>query len=284
MTDWENRARTIPNPENYFRGRSISAGFRLPGSILLYFHDYPHEKTIISTRYMLILPTVPLEYQVAGSPVPLTPGEALLVHPFLQRSVPERSRRCDRLIVSFEAEGDEEYLPPDPVMRLSAAASDHIGRLVDCYLAGDTTGSLFELVLLLRELGRSPTGRKLPPLSPPVNRVLHRINQELVQPVSIKELADSAGLSASHLRCRFRQEMGISLGEYLTKQRLAGARLLLEESTLSIGEIARRCGYGSIYAFSRFFRREAGLSPRAYRLAERRSRRSASGSEASRLQ
>lgn len=284
MTDWENRARTIPNPENYFRGRSISAGFRLPGSILLYFHDYPHEKTIISTRYMLIIPTVPLEYQVAGSPVPLAPGEALLVHPFLQRSVPERSRRCDRLIVSFEAEGDEEYLPPDPVMRLSAAASDHIGRLVDCYLAGDTTGSLFELVLLLRELGRSPTGRKLPPLSPPVNRVLHRINQELVQPVSIKELADSAGLSASHLRCRFRQEMGISLGEYLTKQRLAGARLLLEESTLSIGEIARRCGYGSIYAFSRFFRREAGLSPRAYRLAERRSRRSASGSEASRLQ
>ena len=284
MTDWENRARTIPNPENYFRGRSISAGFRLPGSILLYFHDYPHEKTIISTRYMLILPTVPLEYQVAGAPVPLAPGEALLVHPFLQRSVPERSRRCDRLIVSFEAEGDEDYLPPDPVMRLSAAASDHIGRLVDCYLAGDTTGSLFELVLLLRELGRSPTGRKLPPLSPPVNRVLHRINQELVQPVSIKELADSAGLSASHLRCRFRQEMGISLGEYLTKQRLAGARLLLEESTLSIGEIARRCGYGSIYAFSRFFRREAGLSPRAYRLAERRSRRSASGSEASRLQ
>ena len=65
MTDWENRARTIPNPENYFRGRSISAGFRLPGSILLYFHDYPHEKTIISTRYMLILPTVWREPEVS---------------------------------------------------------------------------------------------------------------------------------------------------------------------------------------------------------------------------
>lgn len=284
MIDWEERARTIPNPENYFRGRSIAAGFRLPGSILLYFHDCPHEKTIISTRYMLIIPTVPLEYQVAGSPVPLVPGEALLVHPFLQRSVPEKTPRCDRLIVSFEAEGSEEYLPPDPVMRLTEAASDHIGRLVDCYLDRDTTGSLFELVLLLRELGRSPGRRKLPPLSPPVNRVLHRINQELVQPVSIKELADSAGLSASHLRRLFRQEMGISLGEYLVKQRLAGARRLLEETALPVGEIARRCGYGSIYAFSRFFRREAGMPPRAYRLSERRSRRSASGSDASRFQ
>lgn len=284
MTDWKNRARTIPNPENYFRGRSISAGFRLPGSILLYFHDYPHEKTIISTRYMLILPTVPLEYQVAGSPVPLAPGEALLVHPFLQRSVPERSRRCDRLIVSFEAEGDEDYLPPDPVMQLTETASLHVSHLVDRYLAEDTLGALFELVLLLRELGRSPAGRKLPSLSPPVSRVLHRINQEPVQPVSIKELADFSGLSASHLRWLFRQEMGISLGEYLTKQRLTGARRLLEESSLPVGEIARRCGYGSIYAFSRFFRREAGMSPRAYRLSERRSRRSASGSEASRLQ
>ena len=105
MTDWKERARAIPNPASYFQGRTVSAGFRLPGSILLYFHDYPHEKTIISTRYMLIIPTVPLEYRVAGSPVPLVPGEALLVHPFLQRSVPEKTPRCDRLIVSFEAEG-----------------------------------------------------------------------------------------------------------------------------------------------------------------------------------
>lgn len=54
MIDWEAKARTIPNPENYFQGRTVADGFRLPASILIFFHDYPHEKTIISTRYMLI--------------------------------------------------------------------------------------------------------------------------------------------------------------------------------------------------------------------------------------
>ena len=265
MIDWETKARTIPNPENYFQGRTVADGFRLPASILIFFHDYPHEKTIISTRYMLILPTIPMEFRVADSAIQLMPGEALLVHPFIQRSMPEKNPHCDRLIIAFEAEGNEGYLPPDSVMLLTENASRHISQLVDCYLSGDTLAALFELVLLLCELGRTPVSRKLPSLSPPVTRVLRRVNQELVQPVSIKELAEYSGLSASHLRWRFRQEMGMPLGEYLIRQRLTGARRLLEETTLPIGEIARRCGYGSIYAFSRFFSREAGVSPRAYR-------------------
>jgi AraC family transcriptional regulator of arabinose operon len=32
-----------------------------------------------------------------------------------------------------------------------------------------------------------------------------------------------------------------------------------------VGEIANRCGYTSIYGFSRAFKRAYGLSPRAYR-------------------
>ena len=51
-------ARRLPEPESYFRGREPEAGFRLPSSILLYWHDYPHERTIISTRYMLKHPVL----------------------------------------------------------------------------------------------------------------------------------------------------------------------------------------------------------------------------------
>ena len=52
------KAKLLPEPESYFRGREIGGGFRLPSSLLLYWHDYPHERTIISTRHMLILPAV----------------------------------------------------------------------------------------------------------------------------------------------------------------------------------------------------------------------------------
>ena len=54
------KAKLLPEPESYFRGREIGGGFRLPSSLLLYWHDYPHERTIISTRRMLILPAVPM--------------------------------------------------------------------------------------------------------------------------------------------------------------------------------------------------------------------------------
>ncbi len=266
--DWIENARKIPDPESYFRGRALPGEFRLPESILLYFHDCSHERTIVSTRYMLILPVVPMEYRVAGNPVPLLPGEALLVKPYLQRSVPETGANLDRLIVSFEAEGDEEYLPATPVTEVTERAQTHIARMVSAYRRDDTLGALFELVLLLRELGRSPQQREIPRISAAVNLVLNRINQELIRPVSIKILAETAGLSASHLRRRFREEVGISLGEYLAERRLSGAKMLLEETELPVGEIARRCGYDSIYAFSRFFRKEAGLSPRAYRREE----------------
>ena len=115
--------------------------------------------------------------------------------------------------------------------------------------------------------------RTVMPMSPRICRssrsffslLLARINSNLVRPLSIKEIAQEAGLSASHLRRRFREEMGISLGEYLAEQRLAGAKILLENTTQPIGEVARQCGYESIYAFCRFFRKRSGISPGKYR-------------------
>lgn len=108
------KAKLLPEPESYFRGREIGGGFRLPSSLLLYWHDYPHERTIISTRHMLILPAVPMEYLVSGNRIALEPGRALLVKPYLRRSVPEGRERHDRLIVSFEAEEGQPYLPAEP--------------------------------------------------------------------------------------------------------------------------------------------------------------------------
>ena len=179
------KAKLLPEPESYFRGREIGGGFRLPSSLLLYWHDYPHERTIISTRHMLILPAVPMEYLVSGNRIALEPGRALLVKPYLRRSVPEGRERHDRLIVSFEAEEGQPYLPAEPLMEANDAAFAAAERLVDAYLDGDTLRSMFELVLLLRELSAGQLPRRDAPLSPPVKAVLNRINQELTRQLSI---------------------------------------------------------------------------------------------------
>jgi len=258
-------ARKLPNPESYFRGREPEPGFQLPSSILLYWHDYPHERTIISTRYMLILPALPMNYLLNGRNIELRPGLALLVKPYLQRSVPADRDRHDRLIVSFEAEEGQSYLPAEPLMEFTPEAEAIAERLTAAYLAGNTLDALFELVRLLRELSRRQISRNEPPLSSAVKRILGRINQKLTRTLSIKELADEVELSPGHLRRKFREEMGITLGDYLAERRLNAAKRLLEETGDSIGAIAGQCGYDTIYAFCRFFRKHAGMPPSAWR-------------------
>ena len=264
--EWISVARKLPEPVSYFQGRKLPENFLLPESILLYFHDYPHEKTIISTRYMLIIPVVSMKYLINGREFFLNPGEALLVKPYLQRSVPEKENPvCTRLIVSFEAPYGQDYLPSQELFRVTEAATKLILDLVRFYLDGNTVGAIFALTMLLYELGKSRSERPGIQPSALIAGVLARINSNLVRPLSIKEIAQEAGLSASHLRRRFREEMGVSLGEYLAEQRLAGAKILLENTTQPIGEVARQCGYESIYAFCRFFRKRSGISPGKYR-------------------
>ena len=215
------KAWRLPEPESYFRGLEPPEGVPpLPENLLLYWHDCPHERTIISTRYMLILPARPIEYIVSGNQIELDADRALLVKPYLQRSVPESRDRYDRLIVSFEAPEEACYLPGETVMKTSPESQAAAERLVDAYLDGDMLRAIFELVLLLRELSRHPVRREIPPLSTPIRLALNRINQSLELPLSIKELAAESKLSTSHFRRRFRDELGITPGDYLAERRI----------------------------------------------------------------
>ena len=79
------------------------------------------------------------------------------------------------------------------------------------------------------------------------------------------ELSLKLGVSQSHLRACFRAETGISLGQHLRRLRLQKAMGLLVQSGLSITQIAERCGFDSIYAFSRSFRKFSGMMAKEYR-------------------
>lgn len=266
---WVREAAKISRPDCYFKGRTLPDNFQLPSDVLLYYHDYPHAPTIVSSRYMLILPTVSLEYIVSGTRIRLRPGLALMVNPYLQRSVPERGKKYDRLIISFEAPDDQPYLPHKPLMRVSQTADQIISLLVNCYHRQDNAATMCETVHLLCELSRHVIGNPMPTLSPIVGQTLGLINQPLTRPLSIKLLAANVGMSASHLRKIFREEMNMSLGEYLAERRISAARHLLEDQHLSITDIAHQCGYDTIYTFSRFFKMRMKCTPSYYRKQHR---------------
>ncbi|MFA7342661.1 MAG: AraC family transcriptional regulator [Terrimicrobiaceae bacterium] len=84
-------------------------------------------------------------------------------------------------------------------------------------------------------------------------------------PPGPRDLARVAGLSPDYFARHFRQTYGVSPRRWILQERLRHAAVLLDESTIRVGEVAERLGYANYHLFSRQFKAFHGLSPRAWR-------------------
>jgi transcriptional regulator GlxA family with amidase domain len=129
--------------------------------------------------------------------------------------------------------------------------------------------------LFLNRLKQTGSRRSPPLIVPPTadHALLERINRlltwHLEDRLTIAALAGRLAISESHLRKRFRQLNGLSLGSYLLHYRLNRAIKLLVHSDLSLTQIAVECGYESLAAFSRSFRTKVGQTPSSFRKSGR---------------
>ena len=92
------------------------------------------------------------------------------------------------------------------------------------------------------------------------------INQNLNDyNLSLPLICESVGCSVQHLSRLFRSEMDTTINEYVHLQRINRSLELLEDSSLSVAQIADQVGYSSLDTFSRNFRRQTGMTPSEYR-------------------
>ena len=96
------------------------------------------------------------------------------------------------------------------------------------------------------------------------------MEEELHGPLTIAELARGVGLSVMQLTRLFRIAVQKTPGAYLLELRMKRARLLIEHSSLSIGEVMAQVGLADRSHFARAFRRVHGDTPRVLRLQHRR--------------
>ena len=97
--------------------------------------------------------------------------------------------------------------------------------------------------------------------------VLALIHGEPWQPWTLAKLCSRGGLSKTVLAERFTRPVGTSPIDYLTTWRMQIAARWLKESGMTIERVAERCGYDSVSAFSKAFKRSFGMSPGAYQRA-----------------
>ncbi len=82
---------------------------------------------------------------------------------------------------------------------------------------------------------------------------------------TVAKLAEHFGMSETHIRRLFEQSAHTSPLRYIHALRLDKAKNMLLVSNYSITEIAFSVGFEDPYYFSRFFKRETGMSPSEYR-------------------
>jgi AraC-type DNA-binding domain-containing proteins len=96
-------------------------------------------------------------------------------------------------------------------------------------------------------------------------RCLELLRARLSEDVSLEELAAEARLSPFHFARMFKQSVGVPPRVYLTRLRLERACELLEQTDLTITEIALEVGYSSNQVFARVFLKHRRISPSDYR-------------------
>ena len=82
-------------------------------------------------------------------------------------------------------------------------------------------------------------------------------------------MATRVGVSRRVLERRFQQWLGRSPKAEILRVQIEAAKTLLVQSELSIEAIARQCGIASFKYFGQVFRRETGVTPRAFRKLRR---------------
>jgi AraC family transcriptional regulator len=103
--------------------------------------------------------------------------------------------------------------------------------------------------------GLSPTQLK---------RVTDYINDHLAQELSLEELAAIAQLSPYHFCRSFKRSIGFTPHQYVIRQRVERAKLLLKDGKMGIVEVAIACGFTHQSHLNRHFKRLTGVTPKKF--------------------
>lgn len=236
-----------------------------------------------------------LDLEISGHASPLHPGDMVLVPPGVSHHALMHS--SDRPYRRFVLWVSQEYAArllkesPDYVFLMQRAATS--GRCYYHFYEAEFSSIQSRLIRLLEEFHSNRYGRNaavylaLNDLLLYMNRIIYErehpvvsgsgdlmqeitlfIDEHLTEDLSLDVLADHVCLSKYYIAHYFKDNLGISIHQYITKKRLQSC----SEAIAAGSDITRtfdEYGFRDYSSFYRMFRKEYGMSPREYQEAHR---------------
>ncbi len=131
----------------------------------------------------------------------------------------------------------------------------------------DAAADAYKLLILAIKTANSENS---PHVTTAESRIVFRatsfIDSHLAEPLPLDRLCETCGKVSQQYLCRvFKNQTGMTLGDYILSRRLAKAKDLLAHTELSVSEIAAQSGFGSDSYFYRCWKRTETDSPTEYR-------------------
>ena len=105
--------------------------------------------------------------------------------------------------------------------------------------------------------------------NPMIDRIVKYIIEHICEKITVDDLAKLVHTNRSFLSGKFKSEMGISLNEYINKQKITEAKRLLLHTETSLPAIASYLSFSSQSHFQNTFRKVTGTTPANYRKNKR---------------
>ncbi len=96
-------------------------------------------------------------------------------------------------------------------------------------------------------------------------KTLSVIRERFREPIKVKDIAKLVGVSSRSLQTSFKENLGFTMSEELSRLRLNHAKVLLATTSQKIESIAYECGFSGRHHFIRSFKREFETTPTEFR-------------------
>ncbi len=290
--------------EKYFQIRSLTGVRADNGGLAILNPGWVHPRRILTSSVLILglKGTVPLV--ICGMPVDVIPGRLVLLPTGVEhRGGLPLKEPASYFWLHFTVTSDIHEVGDDEAETIlsSDQATSHLlddSALIPLFIDVAEPEPIKDLFreLLNEQESRSYTGKKFllmfqmmliavterviaghrprgqaSPTTSVVSGVIRQVAENLENPnLSIKLVAGAIGLNLDYVGRRFRQIMGLSVGDYILKQRVKIALSRLQQTGDTIETVALSTGFGSVRHFLRQFKAQTGMTPTEARDVYRR--------------